>query len=115
MTNTFPERSLPLDATIDIMTEKPLGPAAQVIIQETARKLPLYNEPIECHAEGRDDQGHPIQVNTLGRWLFGVPGYKGHVRVVPDVEKVTMYYPSAAMQIVHELIRAIKEVMEHKS
>jgi len=54
-------------------------------IREEAKKLPDYQRPIKAYLGeeevplyGCDDNGEPIPVNTLGRWIFGVPGYRGH-------------------------------------
>jgi len=109
---TLPSVSTPLDALVEIQVPKPLGVIAGVFIQERARKLDLYNEKIECFAEGQDKDGKKIAVNTIGRWLFGVPGYGGHIRVVGVEDKVLLYYPKKSLKVVHELINSIKNSVE---
>lgn len=83
-----------LDKSIDINTKRQLGATAAVWIQEHARKLEEYYYPVDCWQIGKDGDNNEISINTLGRWLFGVPGYNGHVRVVPDDEHITVHYPS---------------------
>ena len=108
----FPNISMPLDAQVDIQTPKPLGVTAEIFINEITRKLSMYNQPIKCSANGKDTKGKKIAVNTVGRWLFGVPGYGGHIRVVPSADKVLVYYPNKSPKVVHELIASLKEAME---
>ena len=52
-----------------------------------------YHFPVIVQPEvtGRGDAGNPIPVNTLGRWLFGIPGFKGHIRVIPMREKIEVH------------------------
>ncbi|OIN91208.1 hypothetical protein AUJ42_02040 [Candidatus Collierbacteria bacterium CG1_02_44_10] len=111
-TTTFPNAAMPLDMQVDIQAPKPLGVTAKVFISEAARKLSLYDQPIKCDAKGQDSKSKKIAVNTVGRWLFGVPGYEGHVRVVPANDKVLLYYPKESPKVVHELIASLKEAVE---
>lgn len=108
----FPNSVMPLDMRLDIQASKPLGVTAKVFTQEQARKLPLYDQPIECNANGQDKEGKKILVNSVGRWLFGVPGHNGHIRVAPANDKVLLYYPKKSPKVVHELIGSLKESME---
>jgi len=104
----FPEKLIPLHAKIVIKTQKPLGPTANVFVHEKARALLLYNEKINCKAKGADAKGKKIAINTVGRWLFGVPGFQGHVRIVPEAKTITIYYPEQAPEIVHNLLNELK-------
>lgn len=56
----------------------------KVLVREAAKRHPLYHTPVQLDPQvaGRSDQGEEIPVNTLGRWLFGVPGYQGNARFV---------------------------------
>lgn len=49
-------------------------------VRALAKKHPLYHTPIQTSpsVSGRSDTGVEIPINTLGRWLFGVPGYAGN-------------------------------------
>lgn len=111
---TFPDTAMPLDARVDIQALRPLGVTAKVFIHEAARHLPLYNQPIKCRIKGGDKKGKKIAVDTVGRWLFGVPGYAGHVRVALSGNKVHLYYPQKSPKVVHELAASLKEAMETK-
>jgi hypothetical protein len=109
---TFPSAPMPLDAVVEIQVPKPLGVTAKVLIHERARKLPLYNEKIKCDVKGQDKNGKKIAVNTIGRWLFGVPGYEGHIRISSVDDIVSVYYPKKSLKVVNELINSIKDSVE---
>jgi hypothetical protein len=111
-TTTFPNSTMPLDMLVDIQAPKSLGLTATVFMQEKARSLPLYDQPVECGAIGQSKDGKEIVVDTVGRWLFGVPGYEGHIRIVPDNGKVSLYYPKESPKVVHELVSSLKEAVE---
>jgi len=109
---TFPNDTMTLDMLVDIQTPKSLGLTAKVFIQEKARTLPLYDQSVKCDAHGESNDGKKIAVDTIGRWLFGVPGYEGHIRVVPADDKVLLYYPKESPKVVHELVSLLKETVE---
>lgn len=109
---TFPNSTMPLDMLVGIQAPKPLGLTATIFMQEKARALPLYDQSVECDANGKSKDGKEIAVDTVGRWLFGVPGYKGHIRIVPDNDKVSLYYPKESPKVVHELVSSLKEAVE---
>jgi hypothetical protein len=109
---TFPNSVMPLDMLVDVQAPKPLGLTAKVYVHERARALPLYDEPVKCEAKGESKDGKKIAVDTVGRWLFGVPGYEGHIRIVPSDTKVSLYYPKESPKVVHELVSSLKEVVE---
>ena len=109
---TFPSDAMRLDMLVDIQTPKSLGLTAKVFIQEKARTLPLYDQSIKCDAHGESNDGKKIAVDTVGRWLFGVPGYEGHIRVVPTEDRVSLYYPKESPKVVHELVSYLKETVE---
>lgn len=111
-TVTFSNNAIPLDALIDIQVSKPLGLMASVFIQEKARTLSQYDQSIKCDASGQDDKGKKIAIDTVGRWLFGVPGYSGHIRVVPADDRILLYYPKNSPKVVHELLSSLKEMIE---
>ncbi len=112
---TFPESIGQLDEAVEIVTPKPLGLTAQVYVQEVARKLPLYNEQISCKAKGQDKEGNKIEINNVGRWLFGVPGFTGHSRIVPSDNGVLLYFSKKSPKVVHDLVSQIKQAMEESN
>lgn len=83
-----------LNKIIEINSKRQLGATAAVWLHERARRLDEYNIPVDCWQIGKDGNGNEISINTLGRWLFGVPGYDGHIRVISEGEHVTVHYPS---------------------
>lgn len=109
---TFPDKVDYLDEVVEINANKPLGLTAQVYIHEVARKLSLYNQEINCEAKGEDKEGNKIEVNTVGRWLFGVPGYAGHLRIAPSSNNVSIYFPKKSPKVVHDLVLQIKQAVE---
>jgi len=111
---TFPDTAIPLDARLDIQAARPLGVTTKVFIHEAARGLPLYHQSIKCRIKGEDKKGKKIAVDTVGRWLFGVPGYAGRVRVALSGDKVHLYYPQQSPKVVHELAASLKETVEGK-
>jgi hypothetical protein len=92
-----------------------LGLTANVWVHERARKIEAYNQPILCPALGKSKEGREIPVNSVGRWLFGVPGYGGNVRIYADGDTVTMCYSQDAPQLVHDLVQAIKDRIEQET
>ena len=103
---------MPLDMQVDVQAPKPLGLTAKVYVHERARALPLYDQSVKCDAHGDRINGKKIAVDTVGRWLFGVSGYEGHIRVVPTNDKVSLYYPKESPKVVHELVSSLKEAVE---
>ena len=60
----------------------------KAVVRERLKRHPLYHLPIRTTPEvaGSTPDGVPIPVNTLGRWLFGVPGYAGNAIFDPEGE-----------------------------
>jgi len=56
------------------------GHEFKLFLRNELKRTPMYYTPIELDkpVAGRTDEGIPIPINTLGRWLFGVPGYAGN-------------------------------------
>ncbi len=108
----FPARLYPFDAKLEIRAPKALGITASVYLHEIARKLPIYHQPIECEAVGKDGEDAEIKIKTVGRWLFGVPGFDGHLRIVPNGTNVTLYYPGSAPQLAQVLVHVLKQTIE---
>ena len=77
-----------------------------------------YEAPACCKACGRGADGEDIPVNTVGRWLFGVPGYRGHLSASAETnsEVVTLAVPSgmpeAAVALLDALLRAFPDWYE---
>jgi hypothetical protein len=69
------------------------GASFKVFLRNELKKVAEYHIPVELDdpaVTGRTEDGVPIPINTLGRWLFGVPGYAGNAvfdgfKDVPEV------------------------------
>lgn len=102
-------------ALVAIRLPRPMGDSAKIYLRNVAKaRLPeLYHAPIEIGISGRADTGEEIPINSVGRWLFGVPGYMGHVRVTNwEGDLAQVEFPADSPSIVHELIRRLKAVVE---
>jgi hypothetical protein len=108
----FPIVAGQLDERVDIQAPKSLGITVNVYVHEVARKLDSYNQSIKFSAKGQDSSGKKIAVDTVGRWLFGVPGYESHIRIVSTGDKISLYYPKESPDVVHELVSHIKKAIE---
>ena len=93
---------------IEITLLKPLGLTAEVLVKEFARQLPDYYYPFTGGVRGRDKDGNEVEVNTIGRWMFGVPGYPGAARIVPDRNKILIYYPEHSAEPIEEFVALLK-------
>lgn len=102
-----------LDQAMTISIRKNLGATASVWLHEVARQLAEYNLPVDCWQIGKDSAGNEIKIDRLGRFLFGVPGYDGHIRIVPHGTEVTVYYPSEPAEA-ETLFAKLKSEIEAK-
>lgn len=102
----------PLNKTLAIQAPKSLGVTASIYLHEKARKLPSYQTEIQSDGYGVDKNGEIIRVDTLGRWLFGVPGYEGHLRVVPQDKVLIVHYSDKASEMVENFLQELKRVVE---
>jgi hypothetical protein len=60
------------------------GGSFKLYLRDQLKRVPEYHRIVELDfkVEGRSSDGVPIPVSTVGRWLFGVPGYAGNARFV---------------------------------
>jgi hypothetical protein len=69
------------------------GASFKIFLRNELKKVSEYHTPVELDnpgVAGRTEDGVPIPINTLGRWLFGVPSYAGNAvfdgfKDVPEV------------------------------
>jgi len=89
------------------------GAGFKVFLRNELKKIPEYHTPIELDnpdVAGRTEDGIPIPINTLGRWLFGVPGYAGNAvfdgfKSVPEViVNVGASISSEAVELIDKLL-----------
>ncbi len=109
----FPVRLHQLDRVEVIRLPRPMGGSAKIFLRETAKKISEYHLAIECEIAGRSDSGETIPINSVGRWLFGVPGYMGHIRVTNwEGVDCKVEWPAQAPDVIHQLISSIKQAIE---
>jgi len=111
----FPVRLHGYGALVAIQLPEPMGGSAKIYLRNVAKaRLPeLYHAPIETGISGRTDSGEEIPINSVGRWLFGTPGYMGHVRVSNwEGDIANVEFPADSPSIVHELVHRLKAVVE---
>lgn len=109
----FPVRLHKLDRVEVIRLPRPMGGPAKVWLREQAKALPEYHQAIVTGISGRTDSGQEIPINTVGRWLFGTPGYMGHVRVSNwEGQEAKVEWPAQSPDVVHTLITKLKTRVE---
>jgi len=88
------------------------GTSLKIAIRDKAKKLPLYWRPVEIDppVAGRSDGGDVIPISNLGRWVFGTPGYMGHIVVESFCEHVAFRCPDIpeAMDLIIGAINALE-------
>lgn len=90
------------------------GTGLKTEVRNIAKTLPLYHTPVETDPEvtGRTDDGKVIPINTLGKWLFGAPGYKGNMIIESFEENVSFRLPEIPEAI--ELIAQAMKILAEK-
>jgi hypothetical protein len=82
-------------------------------IRHQAKKSPLYHREIEISpaVTGRTDSGIPIEINTLGKWLFGTPGYKSNLVIESFEPQVTVRLPDVreAIDLIDAAVNALPQ------
>lgn len=76
------------------------------VIRNIAKRFPEYFAPIEIEplVYGMTDSGEKIEINTLGRWIFGVPGFAGNVVFEGGEELITFRLPKESPEIAINLL-----------
>lgn len=93
-----------------------MGGSAKIYLRNVAKEVRcLYSLPIETGISGHTDSGKAIPIDTLGKWLFGTPGYMGHIRVSNwDGCDCKVEFPQNSPAEVAELVSEIKKRVEEK-
>jgi len=94
---------------IDIPVKVDYGTSARLTMRNLAKRSSLYFQKIDCDIAGQDDVGNKIPINNVGKWLFGTPGYMGHLKAWERDGNLHIEYPPKSPQIVHDLINKIIE------
>ncbi len=77
--------------------------------REAAKSNPNYGLPVDNGGvNGRTNTDEVIQIKNLGKWLFGAPGYKGHVMYEPiTATEFRVHYPDGAPTEAIQILRDI--------
>jgi len=96
-TTNLPARApFPVLSLVFQQTVPPTGASAARDLYDRlrakARNTALYRLSvcIDPPDYGRQRDGTPIAIDTLGKWLFGTPGYRRNLDVLPDPETIEM-------------------------
>jgi len=111
----FPVRLHGQRSVVVIRLPEPMGGSAKLYLRAVAkdRLADLYHQPIEIGISGRTDTGREIPINSVGRWLFGTPGYMGHIRVSNWEDRdAAVEFPRDSPRDVHNLVAELKKVVE---
>lgn len=88
--------------------------AARLFIRNTAKShRRLYFMPIETGVLAETRFTGIIPVDTLGRWLFGVPGYRGHTNILVQGSHCKIEFPRETPLIAQILIVCVREAIEN--
>ncbi|MBP9819768.1 hypothetical protein KBC79_03440 [Candidatus Woesebacteria bacterium] len=112
--NAFPTKTSDYTGILEVKTKQSLGATAKVWLNERARRIDGYYQTIQCEAQGKSRTGEPIHVNTLGRWLFGVPGYQGNLLISTEGEVVSLGYSSESPTLAKQFLHQLKELIENQ-
>lgn len=98
------------------------GTSLKFAIRECAKQLPEYHMPIIIEGYETEpltvkaDNGKTITINTLGKWIFGTPGYMGHVIVDSfKTDKIVVHYPELAPPEIPNLLKKAIEMLIQSS
>lgn len=98
--------------SIRLPGNKPMGGFAKIYLRNIAKGFPEYHQKIETGISGEDNFGNEIPINTVGRWLFGTPGYMGHIRVSNWDGDIKVEVPADSPEIVFKLLKKLKDKIE---
>jgi len=106
----YPARLVGESLIMSVEKKNRFGSSLKLVLRETAKKNPLYFEKIQCPVSGRDETGKEIPIDTIGKWIFGVPGYMGHIKCYQE-ENIKISIPAKAPEEVIELLKwALNEI-----
>lgn len=101
-----PRGGLPrLGIKIEIPYKNKYGISLKQILRNAAKAFPEYFCPVDCGVEVNTENGEKIKIDTLGKWIFGTPGYKGNILVDSFAENITVYLPKETPDVGVSLIK----------
>lgn len=107
----LPARTIP-NVLLSFPIANKWGTGLKVVVRNAAKELPLYHKKITIDPPvcGRDDYGREIPINTLGRWLFGTPGFAANMVVESFEENITFRIPEGIPEVVELLTEAVNKI-----
>jgi hypothetical protein len=89
------------------------GGGFKLYLRDMLKRVPEYHMRIELdfYVEGKTEDGVPISINTLGRWIFGVPGYTGNARFIAyygEVPRVEVWCGGCGDEVIYAIDRLFK-------
>ncbi|HOQ79057.1 MAG TPA: hypothetical protein PLW94_02395 [Candidatus Absconditabacterales bacterium] len=77
-------------------------------IRKICQNHPNYNIAVDNGGVFGESNGQSIPINNLGKWLFGTPGYKGHIIMSPEnPEALRVYYPAITPKQAVEMLQSL--------
>lgn len=72
------------------LRNKVVGGDFKLYLRNVLKRVPEYHAQIDLDVkvEGRSEDGVPISIDNLGKWIFGVPGYAGNARFIAYLGEV---------------------------
>ena len=78
------------------------GYSLKAVLRKACKRFPEYFAPVE-------GDYLPKEVTSLGRWMFGIPGYKGHLVFEGGEKYIKVFIPRGCPQ---EAILYIRKALE---
>lgn len=109
----FPIRLGDLSGEFTIVLPRSMEANAKIYLRNLAKGMPEYHTQIETGISGKANDGTEIPIDKLGKWIFGVPGYMGHIRVFNWEGCIcTIKYPKESPESVLDFLVKLKNLVE---
>jgi len=93
---------------------KVVGGSFKLYLRDLLKKVPEYHSVLEAIGiEGKTDTGIPVPVSTLGRWIFGVPGYAGNARFIAypgEIPRVEVWCGGCSEEVIYAMDKLFEYV-----
>ena len=93
---------------IELPLSNPRGSGVKWFNTGQIKEHPLFNHPVRTDPpiSGWSPKGEEIPITRLAQWVFGVSGYDGNVRFLPDEGRISFQIPLEAPDQVEYLLRS---------
>ncbi len=97
---------------LEVQKPNTYGFGLKIAVRNAAKNLAAYHTSIDCDICGRSDVGEEIPINTIGRWIFGTPGYMGHaIFEGGNINSIVIWLPVGTPQVVSDLLIAACNIL----